>query len=265
VLHFYSDLGDGKENKFFFNRKPQDLAGTLHGDLEAKDIIANNDAYFNSIAPIDLQKLKEEIGALENWKNVDLSLKDRLVRQIYNNVDTRLDALSPELKEANDAYSYLKDFRNKEGLNAVLYPADNISSAVQKLSNFENSYTKGNIAKNVKELEELFKKEGQQPFMEDLRDIAAAKDLNNIRTTGDSIQGNIARAAIRPILRTSQFFNEIPLPKPARKTLRKLPKKIQRASAPLSMGTAEDINNLLYGGVNNYEDEINPASIYYGN
>lgn len=167
----------------------------------------------NTISPIDLQKIKQQVGQMTNWADTTRpKIQNTILEQIYGKIRGRLEDLSPELAEANKDFAALKSFQENEGLKRILKPGDNIDSASSALRNYDNSVTKGNVGRNVKDLENVLVKAGEEPFLNTIDDINAAMDLNNIRTTGDSFWSNIGTAAARPLLKVARAYNRTKIP-----------------------------------------------------
>lgn len=167
----------------------------------------------NTVSAIDLQKIKQQIGQMTNWADTTKpKIQNTVLEQIYGKMRNRLEDLSPELAQANKDFASVKSMQEKEGLKRILQPGDKVDSATSALDNFDASYNKGNTFKNVKDLEDLFIREGYEPFVDDIHDIVAAKDLNNIRTTGDSVWANIGTAAAKPLLKLARKYNASGIP-----------------------------------------------------
>lgn len=167
----------------------------------------------NTLSPIDLQKIKQTVGQMTNWADTTRpKIQNTLLEQIYGKMMGRLEDLSPELAKANKEFANLKAFQENEGLKRILRPGDNIDSASTALRNYDNSVTKGNTGRNIQDLEKALLKAGGKPFINTIDDINAAMDLNNIRTTGDSIWSNIGTAAARPLLKLARTYNKSKLP-----------------------------------------------------
>lgn len=199
----------------------------------------------NTISPIDLQKMKQQIGQMTNWADTTRpKIQNTVLEQVYGKMRGRLEDVSPELAQANKDFAALKSFQENEGLKRILNPGDNIDSASTTLRNYDNSVTKGNVGRNVKDLESTLVKAGEEPFLNTVDDINAAMDLNNIRTTGDSLWSNIGTAAARPLLKLARAYNRSALPK-AFNNIRNV---FQRSAIPLSQAPR------FYVGISNDDD-----------
>jgi hypothetical protein len=167
----------------------------------------------NSISPLDLQKAKEQIGKMINWADETAKgYKNPILEQLYGKYSARLNELSPELKQANEAFENLRAFQKNEGLRRILRPGDNIDTASSALRNYNSTVTKGNTNRNIQDLENLFVKEGAQPFLNDIDDVNAAMDLLNARSTGDSWLANLTTQLSRPALRLVRDVNKTGIP-----------------------------------------------------
>lgn len=167
----------------------------------------------NTLSASSLQGIKETIGKMSNWKDTTRNdFQNTIPEQIYGKMRGRLEDLSPELAQANKDFASVKSMQEKEGLKRILQPGDKVDSATSALDNFDASYNKGNTFKNVKDLEDLFIREGYEPFVDDIHDIVAAKDLNNIRTTGDSFWASVGTTAAKPLLKLARKYNTSSIP-----------------------------------------------------
>lgn len=211
----------------------RNMTGTLEDDLIELAMSGANEA--GTVSPVDLNKLKQQVGHMTNWSDaVANNYQNPILEQIYGKWGNRLNDLSPELAQANSAYAKLRNFQKNEGLKRILKPGDNVDTASSALRNYNNTVTKGNTNRNIQDLEQLFIKEGKQPFLNDIDDVNAAMDLLNARGTGDSWLANIATQMTRPALKLVRAYNRSSLPA----LYRELGLKIPRGLTPV-----------LYGGV----------------
>ena len=153
---------------------------------------------------------------------------DQIYKQLYGNYNSKLSELSPELAQANKGYAELKNFAENEGVSGILYPkelnpAKKLDSASRTLRNYNSTVTSGNKNRNIQDLENLFVKEGYEPFLNQVDDVNAAMDLLNARTTGDSWLANIATQATRPALKLARYANRKGLPQAYERLKRALP------------------------------------------
>lgn len=168
----------------------------------------------NTISPIDLQKVKQQIGQMTNWADTTRpKIQNTVLEQVYGKINNRLQNLSPELAQANREFANIKSFQDDEGLKRILKPGDNVDSAASALKNYDATVTKGNQYRNIKELEDTLVNAGNEPFLNTIDDINAAMDLNNLRTTGDSWLANVGTALTKPGLRLARAYNRTPLPR----------------------------------------------------
>lgn len=69
-----------------------------------------------TVSPIDLQKIKEQIGKMTNWDDITAQqYKNPILEQIYGKFNNRLSELSPDLAEANKIYSSIMDLEKSTG------------------------------------------------------------------------------------------------------------------------------------------------------
>ena len=164
----------------------------------------------DTISPIDLQNMKTQVGKMVNWSDeTSRQYKNPILEQLYGKIQGRLSNLSPELANAHRRFADVVNFKNNEGLRRILKAGNNIDTASSALKNYNSTVTKGNINRNVQDLENLLVSEGYEPFINQIDDVNAAMDLLGMRTTGDSIQANIATAALRPLLRAYRGLNRL--------------------------------------------------------
>ena len=148
-----NDVGDvfGKNQGERINTV-RDLTGNLENDL--LDLIARGTDETGTIAPIDLQRIKQQVGEMTNWADTTRpKIQNKTLEQIYGKFNKRLIDISPELAMANKEYAKIKNFQNNEGLKRVLRPGDNIDSASTALKNYNTTVTKGNTSRNIQDLE----------------------------------------------------------------------------------------------------------------
>lgn len=211
-----------------------------------------NPELINTISPMDLQKAKEQVGHMVNWADETAkNYKNPILEQIYGKFNSRLDKISPELKEANRIYEGVRNFQKNEGLRRILRPGDNIDTASSALRNYNSTVTKGNTGRNIQELENLLTTEGYKPFLNDIDDVNAAMDLLNARSTGDSWLANLTTNLTRPVLKGVRYANRVGLPERIRNAQEVIREPMQRILNPLVVRTAAP---LLYGGISNDEE-----------
>lgn len=200
----------------------RDLTGDLEDNL--LELVYKGADENGTISPIDLQRIKQEVGQMTNWADTTRpKIQNTTLEQVYGDFNNRLMNLSPELAAANKSYAQLKNFQNNEGLKRILRPGDNIDSASTALKNYNNTVTKGNTNRNIQDLENVLVADGQKPFLNEIDDINAAMDLNNIRGTGDSFYANLGTALARPVLKGVRKLNQSGLPQAYERLKRKIP------------------------------------------
>lgn len=198
----------------------RDLTGNLEDDLLG--LVANSADEAGTIAPIDLQRIKQEVGQMTNWADTTRpKIQNTTLEQIYGKMNERLLNLSPELAEANANYAQLKNFQNNEGLKRILRPGDNIDSASSALKNYNSTVTKGNTNRNIQDLENVLVNEGYEPFLANIDDVNAANELLKSPLTGINESGklDIAKMFARVPLRISRKLNRLNVPQTFNNTI----------------------------------------------
>ena len=232
-----------------FPQVPAPIAGG--GSYTPKDIIS----YLPENVNMSNAKLRELIEHLDDY-NIDWTkpkkadIENQILKMISGNFRNRLSDLSPELKAANKAYSYLKNFEKNDGVNQILkgelFKEGQLGGAPRALKSYKSSIDKANNAANLQELENLLVKEGQEPFLNKIDDINAAMDLLKTENTGIGGMASIAKALLtRPVLTAARAANRADLPQKIQ--------NIQNIIAPIgrllpALG-AKGAANMLYGGV----------------
>lgn len=184
----------------------RNMTGNLEDNLY--DLIAQGVDDAGNLSAIDLQKAKEQIGKMVKWDDVAAqNYYNPILEQIYGKYNTRLNQLSPQLKQANKEYSQLQDFMKNEGIRRILRQGDNIDTASSALKNYNSTVTKGNTNRNIQDLEKILVENGYEPFINKVDDVNAAMDLLNARTTGDSWLANLATQMTRPVLKATREIN----------------------------------------------------------
>lgn len=219
-----------------------------------ENFINRRNSLQGTISPLSLQGIKEQIGKMSTWQDeVARQYKNPILEQLYGRLNNRLSALSPELAEANKGFAELAGLKKKEGVSRILKAGDNIDSATRALDNFDSSYLKGNTSQNVRDLENILTNEGYAPFVGDVEDVIAAKNLNKIATTGDSWLANIVTGLTRPALMGQRAINRTKIPELYNATKEALRPLAQRLLTPFAARTAAPL--LLQGGVSNITDD----------
>ena len=166
----------------------------------------------NPVTPKELYDINKNISNMVDWNKADSALKNDVLEQMYGMNAQKISDLSPELKEANKVYSDLMDFQKNEGIRRILNNSNNIDTASSALRNYNSTVTKGNTNRNIQDLEKILVDNGYGKFLNNIDDVNAAMDLNNIRTTGDSFWANVGTQLARPILRGARAYNSSNLP-----------------------------------------------------
>lgn len=204
----------------------------------------------NTISPIDLQKIKQQVGQMTNWADTTRpKIQNTVLEQVYGKINNRLQNLSPELAQANKEYAALKGFQEDEGLKTILAPGGAIDRASTTLKNYNSTVSKGNTANNIQALENTLVKQGEAPFLNTMDDINAAMDLLKQEKTGLGSIAELGKSIIsRPALKLARAYNRSPLPQ-AFGNIRNV---FQRAAIPFMYNAPR-----LYGDVNydEYLDE----------
>ena len=209
----------------------RNMTGTLENDL--LDLILSGADDAGTISPVDLNKLKQQVGHMTNWSDaIANNYQNPILEQIYGKWGNRLNQLSPELAQANIEYAKLRNFQKNEGLKRILKPGDNIDTASSALRNYNNTVTKGNTSRNIQDLEKLFINEGEAPFLNDIDDVNAAMDLLNARSTGDSWLANLTTQLSRPALKGVRELNRRGIPQALTNFSEKVSPEIRKLLTP---------------------------------
>jgi len=219
----------------YFNKFTNDVENILQGR--------------NTISPIDLQKIKQQVGQMTNWADTTRpKIQNTVLEQVYGKMRNRLENLSPELAQANKEYAALKGFQDDEGLKTILAPGGAIDRASTTLKNYNSTVSKGNTANNIQALENTLVKQGEAPFLNTMDDINAAMDLLKQEKTGLGSIAELGKSIIsRPALKLARAYNRSPLPQ-AFGNIRNV---FQRAAIPFMYNAPR-----LYGDVN-YDEYLN--------
>jgi hypothetical protein len=186
----------------------RNMTGNLEDNLY--DLIAQGVDETGNLSAIDLQKAKEQIGKMVKWDDMTAqNYYNPILEQVYGKYNSRLNNLSPQLKQANKEYSELNDFMKNEGVRRILQKGDRdtVDTASSALRNYNSTVTKGNTNRNVQDLEKILVENGYEPFINKIDDVNAAMDLLNTRTTGDSWWANLATQMTRPALQATRGLN----------------------------------------------------------
>lgn len=212
---------DENGKRYFLHRSPQENKALSNNKVSPSpnldftgqpgdnNIITDNEAFFNSIAPADLYDVTKQLGKMTNWNNPDTKLQNQIIERVYGDYSNKLSSLSPELAQANKAYSDLKNFQKNDGIRKILRKDNDIDTASAALRNYNSTITKGNTNKNINDLENMLVNEGYEPFINQIDDINAVEVLNRKLETGDSTVSNLSRnLAVKPALRVLNILNK---------------------------------------------------------
>lgn len=168
-----------------------------------------------TVTPYELLGIRRSLGEETPFGVEGAKQLNKYKQRIYGKITDRLHKLSPELERVDRRYNAVKKYQDtKEGTKRILQQDDNIDKSTTALDNFNTSYSKGNTNKNVQDLENLFVREGYEPFINDIEDIVAARDLNKLNNTGLGSLADVAKnVLVRPSLMGLQAINKTPLPR----------------------------------------------------
>ena len=243
IYNGYSTSGQRELNPAFNNAG--DIYDDINGLIEAG----------TTGGKVSAKNLNDIMGNIKNypldWSKTSANDKQAILKQIYGDFQRRLGNLSPELRKANREFSKIARFANKEGVRRIISPnvikGENIDTAARALKGYHSSGT--NTGRNLEQLENLLVRNGKKPFLEDINDVIAAKDLNKATTTGLGSLADIAKGALtRPTLRVARGINRII----ANNSLPNVNlEAVQRLLNPLAVRL---MSPTLYGGISNTED-----------
>ena len=214
-----------------------DVAGDVYNDLINKIDLASD---VKDIGKVSAPKLADIMNNIKNynidWNKSNAKERQALLKLIYGDFSRRLGNLSPELRNANKAYSKLAKFDDNEGLKQIINPSvidgNKIDSASSALRNYNSTVTKGNTNRNIQDLEKLLVSKGKQPFLNDIDDVNAAMDLLNARSTGDSWLANLTTQLSRPALKGVRELNRRGIPQALTNFSEKVSPEIRRFLTP---------------------------------
>lgn len=191
-------------------------ARNMTGDLESNlnNLAESGIDELNTLSPIDLQKIKQQVGQMTNWADTTRpKIQNTVLEQVYGKMRNRLEGLSPELAQANKEYAALKGFQDDEGLKTILAPGGAIDRASTTLKNYNSTVSKGNTARNIQALEDVLTEQGEAPFLNTMDDINAAMDLLKQEKTGLGSVAEIGKSIVtRPALRAARWYNQSKFP-----------------------------------------------------
>lgn len=244
-----------KYARFPYDEVNQEFYDKFYDAIGKGNILQKGENFVN---PKELYDINKNISNMIDWDKPGAAYKNDILEQIYGVNAKKISDLSPALKQANKEYSDLMDFQKNEGIRRIINNNNNIDTASSAIKNYNSTVTKGNTNRNVQDLEKILTDNGYSPFINDVDDVNAAMDLLTQPKTGRNFLGaqTIAKGLTIPALKSIRWANQKNIPQKIQ-VIRPLGRTIPTSAA---MGTS----NLLYGGVNNYEDEMNPQNFDYG-
>ena len=224
----------------------RNMAGNVEEGLN--ELVGSGADELNTISPIDLQKIKQQVGQMTNWADTTRpKIQNTVLEQVYGKMRNRLEDISPELAQANKEYAALKGFQEDEGLKTILAPGGAIDRASTTLKNYNSTVSKGNTARNIQALEDVLTEQGEAPFLSTMDDINAATDLLKQEKTGLGSIAELGKSLItRPALKLARAYNRSPLPQ----TFGNIRNIFQRAAIPFIYRSPQRLETGI-----NYEDE----------
>lgn len=233
----------------------KDLPETAQNELFNKLSTAIDDIYnkANTVSPLSLQGIKETIGkGYAKWGDETAKgYAEPITEQIYGKFMDRLSELSPQIKEANKAFSDLMKYKKNDTVSQILkgdlLNGGKLGGAPSALKAYKSSINKGSGQANLKSLENLLVKEaGQEPFLNKIDDINAAMDLLKTENTGLGGAASLAKALLtRPVLNAVRGANRMELPQKLQ-GINDMLKPIGKLMPGLG---AKGAANMLFGGV----------------
>lgn len=141
-----------------------------------------------SIRPIDLQKIKEQVGKMVQWDNPNArSYHNPILERLYGSFEGTLSGLSPELAEANNLYSKIMGVEKATG-------GLNPTTIANKLSDFYNSQQiRSGVNKAFEELNNLLPQD--QQFLNEVN------RLNNQRAKQQILKSDLTSSVLNDISR----------------------------------------------------------------
>ena len=146
----------------------------------------------------------------ENSNKFQGDIEKQILDRVYESWINKLSGLSPELKEASESFSNIRNFQKNEEIRKLLKPkkSESQESAFDVLRKYNNSKMGKSEARNLQDLDNLMKKEGYRGFIDDVEDINAVESLN--AAVKDNILGKAARESLFiPSLRSIREFNRV--------------------------------------------------------
>lgn len=238
------------------NKVPDEIIEDMYSRLY--QIIGSSDKLNKAnytVNPKELYDINKNISDMTDWKAVDAATKNDVLEQMYGANAARISNLSPELAAANKEYSQLMDFRNNEGIDRILNKRERIDNASSALRNYNTTITKGNTNRNIQDLENLFIKEGEQPFLNDIDDVNAANELLKTVETGfnplgitDKLKNMVETPILKGARAANRFLNTPQIQNIYNAINKPIPDSVRRLLTPLAVRSSVP---MLYGGISN--------------
>ena len=166
----------------------------------------------DAIPAKNLYGMLKNVSAMggENSNKFQGDIEKQILDRVYESWINKLSGLSPELKEASESFSNIRNFQKNEEIRKLLKPkkSESQESAFDVLRKYNNSKMGKSEARNLQDLDNLMKKEGYRGFIDDVEDINAVESLN--AAVKDNILGKAARESLFiPSLRSIREFNRV--------------------------------------------------------
>lgn len=182
-----------------------------------------------------------------DWDSSSAKASNALKQMIYGDFARRLGNLSPELRKANKVYSDLAQFENNEGIRNILMPPrkGDLVNPSSVLKNYNSTVTKGNVNRNIQDLEDILVANGKQSFINDIDDVNAAMDLLTQPKNGRNFLGaqTLAKGLVTPALKAVREANKQGLPE----KLQTIQELLAPVAERLPMAASKGITGLLFG------------------
>ena len=205
----YSRSGDVNINPAY------NAAGDIYTETTKLIKKAANPENRNKINASKLYDIMENVKEFPiDFTKTSASKKQAIMKQIYSDFSRKLGNLSPELRNANKAYSELAKFDDNEGVRKIINPNviknESIDTASSTLRNYNSTVTKGNTNRNIQDLEKILVKNGYEPFLNKIDDVNAANELLKTAETGINPFGltdKLKNIIERPVLKAARGIN----------------------------------------------------------
>lgn len=171
----------------------------------------------NTLTPYELVGLRRQVGDLINWDNIAERNKNKMLSKIYNKFNERINNILPEVAKANKKFSEAQNLLDeKSRLRTILNPNVDIETAITKLENVKPTN------ENIYNLEQRLISQGNKPFLNDIADAVAAKDLERSIVNGRNFGGfaDLAKnILVKPTLYAARELNKKGIPQRVNKKL----------------------------------------------